>query len=118
MKTCSYCGRENTDEAITCRECGSNEFKSPASSDEPTAESHLVTVTRCRTLVEADLIASQLESAGIHAFIPDQFLLQTVSWNVNTYGFVRVQVSSADLEAAKELLSSRPGSEANTDEPI
>ena len=29
MKTCAYCGRENDDEAVDCRECGTREFKTP-----------------------------------------------------------------------------------------
>src|SRR6266702_4246755 len=26
MKNCAYCGRENTDDAVNCRECGTSEF--------------------------------------------------------------------------------------------
>lgn len=125
MKKCDYCGKENTDDAIHCRECGT-EFKSPASVDtaaEPETpefaaeklqfvtptpeemEKHLVTLLRCRTLVEADLLAARLESAGIRTFLPDQFLMQSVGWNLNTFGFVRIQVSPQDYEAAKEFLS-------------
>ena len=29
MKTCASCGRENADEAVDCRECGTQEFKTP-----------------------------------------------------------------------------------------
>ena len=29
MKTCAYCGRENADEAVDCRECRTQEFKTP-----------------------------------------------------------------------------------------
>jgi membrane protease YdiL (CAAX protease family) len=29
MKKCSYCGRENTDDANFCRECGNSEFVTP-----------------------------------------------------------------------------------------
>ncbi|HWF19684.1 MAG TPA: DUF2007 domain-containing protein [Verrucomicrobiae bacterium] len=61
-------------------------------------------MTRCRTLLEADLIVSRLAAAEIPAFIPDQFLLQAVAFNLNTYGYVRVQVSPKDYEAAKEYL--------------
>ena len=135
MKKCSYCGKENTDDALFCRECGT-EFKNPASADKPAApeiskqeltsddfcfsswrpppqemEKHLVTLLRCRTLVEADLLAARLESAGIRTFLPDQFLMQSVGWNLNTFGYVRIQVSPSDYEAAKEFLS-EPGPDA------
>ena len=36
MKTCTYCGRENEDQATTCRECGVELARVPAST-EPTA---------------------------------------------------------------------------------
>jgi hypothetical protein len=121
MKICAYCGRENSSEALQCHECGTAEFN-PLSSATPsvpepasgfefvplTAENMqegLVTLMRCRTLLEADMIVSQLEAAGISAFVPDQFLMQAEAWHVNTYGFVRIQVSSNDHAAAKEFLT-------------
>jgi hypothetical protein len=64
----------------------------------------MVTLIKCRTLMDADMIVSQLDSAGIPAFIPDQFLMQNIGFNVNTYGYVRIQVSPKDFEAAKEFL--------------
>jgi hypothetical protein len=36
MKKCAYCGRENDDDAIYCRECGTNEFKHSGSTQNPT----------------------------------------------------------------------------------
>lgn len=68
----------------------------------------LVVLTSCRTLLEAEVIVSQLDSTGIYAFIPDQFLMQAVTWNLNTYGYVRVQVSPKDYVAAKEFLLAAP----------
>jgi hypothetical protein len=65
----------------------------------------LVTLLRCGSLLEADLIAAQLTAAGIPAFIPDQFLMQTIGFNLNTYGYVRVQVPPEKFEDAKEFLS-------------
>ena len=121
MKICAYCGRENSSEAVQCHECGTAEFNSPSSAApspaEPTPgfefvpltaenmQEHLVTLMRCRTLLEADMIVSQLEAAGISAFVPDQFLMQAEAWHVNTYGFVRVQVSPKDYATAKEFLT-------------
>lgn len=68
----------------------------------------LVTLVRCRTLAEADLVVSELSSAGIAAFIPDEFMSQAVAWNLNTYGYVRVQVAPKDYQAAKEFLLAEP----------
>ena len=133
MKRCGYCGRENQDDATFCYNCGTSEFKSrtseesvtpspppiPTVTSSPTtarstlefvplkpedAGKDLVTLITCRTLVEADIIVGRLETAGVSSFIPDQFLMQAVSWNLNTFGFVRVQVSPKDYEAAKEFL--------------
>lgn len=38
MKTCSYCGRENPDEATQCRECGTGEFVVPGAATAPTLQ--------------------------------------------------------------------------------
>ena len=131
MKICKYCGRENDDEAVHCSECGTQEFKTPAGKTAPpelpdtlpeSAGSNaqfreltpeemkmdFVTLMTCRTVLEADMIVGQLGSAGIPAFIPDEFLSQAVSWNLNTYDYVRVQVSPKDYESAKEFLLASP----------
>jgi hypothetical protein len=40
LKTCAYCGRENDDAAVHCRECGTGEFESGKSAEPfPKAES-------------------------------------------------------------------------------
>ena len=49
-----------------------------------------------------------LESNGIETFIPDQHLMQAIGFNLNTYGYVRIQVRRKDYANAKELLS-EPG---------
>lgn len=137
MKSCTYCGGENDDQAVICTGCGTAEFKtpvldapiSPAPGETPTdtaaagtppttptsklefkaltpedMNKDFVTLMSCRTLVDADLIVSQLESAGISAFLPDQYVMQTISWNLNTYGYVRVQVAPKDYEPARNYL--------------
>jgi hypothetical protein len=72
-----------------------------AQSDKPTS---WVTLTTCRTLGEADVLVALLQSAQIPTLIPDESLMQNIGWNVNTYGYVRVQVHSEDYENARELL--------------
>ena len=55
--------------------------------------------------MSADLIVSRLQAAGIEAFIPDQSVVQAMGFNLNAVGYVRVQVTPADYDAAKALLS-------------
>ena len=65
----------------------------------------LVTLVKCATLGEADAIRTQLEASDITSFLPDEALMQTIAWNVNAYGFIRVQVGSQDYQAAQEVLA-------------
>jgi|SRR5579859_705327 len=137
MKACAYCGRENADEAVHCSGCGTEEFKTSASEiaantpperiapnwkfRELTPEDmkmNFVTLITCGTLLEADMIAGRLGTAGIPAFIPDEFLSQAVSWHLNTYGYGRVQVAPKDYESAKAFLlasekNTEPGAASN-----
>ena len=64
-----------------------------------------MTLVKCGTLVAADMIVTRLRAAGIEAFLPDEFLMQSVGWNLNTFGYVRVQVSPKDYDSAKNLLA-------------
>jgi hypothetical protein len=50
------------------------------------------------------MLVSRLRAAAIEAFIPDQCLMQTIGFNLNTFGYVRVQVTPKDYERAKALL--------------
>ena len=125
MKFCTYCGRENREEAVLCAECGTAEFKSSnAPSCQPATDRFqrwqfpdvspsemtqaFVTLVVCGNLVEADLVVSHLNAADIAAFIPDEFMSQAVAWNLNAFGYVRVQVAPKDYESAKELLLAEP----------
>ena len=107
MKTCDYCGRENQDDAVYCSGCGTNQLKpdAPAEMQKLDESEEFVTLVTCEKLVEADLVVSRLDSAGIESFIPDENLMQVIGYNLNTYGYVRVQVRRKDLASAKELLS-------------
>lgn len=119
MKACAYCGKENGDDALNCFECGTDEFKEEKSEPKSHERSEFdfgtlsteemqkdwVTLVKCRTLAEADMIVSRLNAAGIAAFLPDEFVMQAICWNLNTYGYVRVQVSPSEYEQAKDFLS-------------
>lgn len=77
----------------------------------------VVTLRTCRTLEDADLIVAQLEQAGIKAMIPDEALMQTVAWNANAYGYVRVQVAPGQFDDAVLFLKEwETNQEADTDE--
>jgi uncharacterized membrane protein YvbJ len=65
MKECTYCGRENEDHAVSCRECGTDSFKDdlPKETDtlpELDAQEHLVTLTTCQNLMDANLLGGRL----------------------------------------------------------
>ena len=129
MKICTYCGRECDDDVANCSGCGLDDFLSdvpapaPDATPDPDAdpdsgtEDELVTVSTCQKLADADLVRSKLDAAGIEAFIPDEHLLQNVGFNLNTYGYVRVQVRRQDLDEAKALLADT-GEPAETPPPL
>jgi hypothetical protein len=124
MKKCSYCGRDSEDNTVNCWECGT-EFELPVepapsqpAQPEPNRPEYefaplsaadkqqdLVTLVTCGTLVAADMIVMRLRAAGIETFLPDERLMQVIGWNLNTYGYVRVQISPRDYDAARELLA-------------
>lgn len=126
MKTCPYCGAEYPDGATRCaidetpltppapaaaKHAPAPVLASPraefelASLTEAQKEQDLVTLVRCGTLVSADMIASRLRAAGIESFIPDESLVQSIGFNLNAIGFVRVQVSPDDYERAKAIIT-------------
>jgi hypothetical protein len=63
-----------------------------------------VTLLNCPTMVSADMVSSRLRAEGIATFIPDEFLMQAIAFNLNTFGHVRIQVPPRDYDAAKALL--------------
>jgi hypothetical protein len=124
MKRCSYCGRDNNDDAAQCLECDTK-FEPPSAPALPETgqpeyeiaplaaldrQKDFVTLITCRTLMAADIVVGRLQAAGISAFLPDENLMQAIGWNFNTFGYVRVQVSPNDYDAAKALLT---GTEAD-----
>jgi hypothetical protein len=120
MKTCSYCGTEYPDDATLCAidQTPLDRPGEPPAAAEPKRTEYLlrslspadqkkglVTLVKCGTLMEADMVATRLRAAGIQAFLPDECLMQFVSWNFGTFGYVRVQVSPKDYDAARNLLA-------------
>ena len=125
MKICSYCGRENQDDARQCCECAT-EFKTSAlqppmpsevapqipavawtfaTLSEADRNKDIVTLLTCPTLPEADLVLNHLAGAGIEAFIPDEFAVQNAAFVGMAPVSVRVQVAASDYDSAKEFMN-------------
>ena len=119
MKKCSYCGAEYPDDAAVCL-IDQTPLEIPGEPPPPPSKrtenysaslsqedqrKDWVTLVKCGTLATADLIVTRLRAAGIEAFLPDEFLMQSVGWNLNTFGYVRVQVSPKDYDSARNLLA-------------
>ena len=66
----------------------------------------LVTVGIFTTPGEAHLLRSQLESAGIPAFLHSEYAVQNNWLGSNLIGGVRVQISELALEIAREFFAS------------
>ena len=137
MKNCSYCGKENDEGATHCRECGTGEFKSknseqatssapielevderfvPRALTEEERRQAFVTLKRCRTLQEADYLVATLRSAGFEALIPDENLMQSTGFNLNTYGYARVTVPTVDYDRIAQFLVEELVEEVNPEE--
>ena len=67
----------------------------------------LVTLRSYRDPIDAELARSQLESAGIAAFLLDRHLASIQWLYSNAIGGVKLQVEESDLEAAREVLADR-----------
>lgn len=78
----------------------------PAPVEDTTPEFRdLTTVGRYRDLSEAIVARAVIESAGIFCFLKDENLVR-LDWQVSNFiGGIRLQVSTADVEAAKDILS-------------
>jgi hypothetical protein len=65
----------------------------------------MITVGTFTTPEEAHLLRSQLESAGIPAYLHSEYAVQNEWLGSNLIGGVRVQISELDLEIAREFFA-------------
>jgi hypothetical protein len=108
MKKCSYCGRDNTDEALRCNECGT-EFErevmdSESTSDGPHNEVKTVTIRIFVSHDDAELAAANLEAHGIQCWINSDDGGGALPY-LTAPGGVRLLVRASDAEAAIALLN-------------
>lgn len=108
MKKCPYCGKEYPDEALVCA-IDETELLSdnpePKLKD-PDSELSLVIVGTYRTVVDATLVMTRLQAAGIEACIPEEYTPQ-IFWNIipSPLESVTVRVAAKDYEEARRILA-------------
>jgi hypothetical protein len=121
MKICSYCGRENPDNAANCSGCGLDEWENqPASTVQPPDnESNNDWVTLADDVAPADLefVISSFDSAGIQIAIPEDQSGHAPDSETDQAGHIQIQVRRRDYDAAQRLLSSITNSSADTLSP-
>lgn len=99
--------------------------KRPAAEDRLTAVRRRVTVRRCHSVMEAEMVRIRLEAAGIHAVILGAEAGVALSYFGGVVGSPQVDVPAEDFERACELLQAdrqvlrqaQPWSCARCDEP-
>jgi hypothetical protein len=123
VKICSYCGRANEENAWHCFECGTDDFKTNAprssttrnESDSPKLEvfepralsteeqqQAFVTLQKCRSVDEANMLAAQLKLQGVDAFLPDENVMSNLA--ATATGFVRLNVPTQQYKQAVDIL--------------
>jgi hypothetical protein len=70
---------------------------------------HLVTIGSFSTPYEANLVKSQLESAGIPAFVADEYTVGMNWLYSNALGGVKVQVPESLASEAQQILAAETG---------
>ncbi|MCU1320685.1 MAG: hypothetical protein JWM43_334 [Acidobacteriaceae bacterium] len=81
------------------------ELPDPGQEQEEAEFRDLVTLRRYRDLSEAIIARGVIESAGIFCFLKDENLAR-LDWQMsNMIGGIRLQVGSADVEAAEAILA-------------
>ena len=118
MNKCSQCGAENEEGAGLCKQCGAAlvaavstkphlepgrfEFATLTPEDQ---SKNLVTLLTCTTSTIADLIVSELETAGLPASNPDSYRMTSGPFELDQVYKYRVQIPPEHFEAAKAFLS-------------
>jgi hypothetical protein len=110
MKTCSYCGRDNTDEALHCSECGTEFEREVMDSESTSGENHdkeeTLTVRIFSSREAAQLAAANLEANGMRCWV-DADDCGGMYPNLTAPGGVRLLVRASDAEEAAALLNTQ-----------
>ena len=109
MKTCRHCGRDNADTATACAGCGKT-LAAPSSKGDPQLKDPSLApriVATFSNLEQASVLKARLESAGIEAWIPEEFEPQVFS-AVISLERITVRVVAKDYAAAQSVLAQPP----------
>lgn len=106
MKNCSYCGRENPDDANFCLECGTKFVTGESPTPDDSRSASLVTISTAFNPADAHLTRSRLEAAGFHAIVTNELAALSMDGYSMAIGGIRVQVPDAEAAEAKEFLES------------
>lgn len=118
MKKCSYCGLENTDEALHCNECGTESEREVMDSESDNNGLHdevkNVTIRTFTSHDAADIAQSNLEAHGIECWIKSD---DCAGWytNLTAPGGVHLFVRASDAEAATGLLNAEPSNQGDSE---
>lgn len=115
MKKCSYCGRDNADDAVNCRECGTEFENEPAKSegdDDQTPEKKTLVLQIFPNHELAGMAVAKLKAHGVEAwtgaddcsgFYPSLTIAEGV----------RLKVRKEDQAIAAAVLDAKPTPEEN-----
>jgi hypothetical protein len=110
MKTCSYCGRDNADQALHCSECGTEFELEVMDSESTSGENHdkveMLTVRIFPSREAGELAVSKLEAYGIRCWV-DADDCGGMYPNLTAAAGVRLHVLAADAEVANTLLDTQ-----------
>jgi len=112
MKKCSYCGRDNTDDAVNCHECGTEFATEPAAIN----FDELVSLGTYRNYESAHIAAALLESHGFHCCLN----ADDCGGMMPLFGSgVKLFVRATEIEEAQRILHSQePAPRPKDDELI
>ncbi len=110
MKKCSYCGRDNTDMALHCYECGTEFEREAMDSESTSGKNHdkekTLTVRIFPSHEAAELAASKLEAHGISCWV-DADDCGGMYPSLTAAAGARLHVLAADAEVAHTLLDTQ-----------
>lgn len=121
MKKCSYCGHDNTDEALHCNKCGTEFEREVMDSESDNSGLHdevkTVTIRTFTSHDAANIARSNLEAHGIECWVNAD---DCGGWytNLTAPGGVRLSVHASDAETAIILLNAETPNQSDSETSV